>query len=291
MSVRRNTLLLFSKLPEEGLVKTRLSTLKDGMFSPATAAALYHRMLFDVAEIICCAFDRLEAEGSGDDAYELVISTAPVSNVERMRELFAASGTWPREMTFIGDAGATFDEHYDDAFGQCWARGADCILSMGADMPALTVDDVVDGFRALHRIDEGALAAEGAAAGGIVIAPDQEMGVSVIGWTRGTDFDHDGVFYNAEGLTVLPAYVRKAAERGLPAAYLRPVPDVDTMSDLVHTATLLEAICYCAPFDGNRAGYRTWEMLVDLGLNEVRIPPNDLRDPRSHLDVEQDAPV
>lgn len=276
MSGRKNVLLLFSKLPEPGLVKTRLTTLKDGMFSPETAAALYHRMLFDVAEIICCAFDRLEAEGDGSDAYELVISTAPVADVARMQELFEASGAWPRPIAFIGDEGATFDEHYDDAFRQCWERGADRILSMGADMPALTVDDVVDGFRALQRLD--------AAPGGIVLAPDQEMGVSVIGWTRETDFDHDGVFYNREGLTVLPAYVRKAAERGLPALYLRPVPDVDTMNDLVHTATLLEATSYCAPFDGNRPAYRTWEMLVDLGLNDVRIPPNDLHDPREHLD-------
>lgn len=37
----KNTLLLFSKLPEVGLVKTRLTVLKDGMFAPETAAALY----------------------------------------------------------------------------------------------------------------------------------------------------------------------------------------------------------------------------------------------------------
>lgn len=282
MRERRNTLLLFSKLPEPGLVKTRLTTLKDGMFDPETAAALYHRMLFDVVEIVCRAFDRLEAEGTNDDVtdvYELVISTAPVDNVARMEALFSEAGAWPRPLIFIGDTGATFDEHYNDAFRQAWERGTQCILSMGADMPALTVDDVVDGFHALHRLeDEGS-------AGGIVLAPDQELGVSIIGWTCDTDFDHTGVFYNQDGLTVLPAYVRKAAAAGLPAIYLRPVPDVDTMADLFHTATLLEATNYCAPFDGNTPGYRTWEMLVDLGLNEVRIPPNALHDPREHIDT------
>ncbi len=285
MRERSNILLLFSKLPEPGLVKTRLSTLKDGMFSPEVAAALYHRMLFDVVEVICCAFDRLEAEagdGAVRDRYELVISTAPVTNVGPMEKLFADAGTWPRPITFIGDEGATFDEHYDHAFSQCWQRGADLILSMGADMPALTVDDVVDGFHGLHQLEEG-----NGAGCGIVLAPDQELGVSVVGWTRQTDFDHKGVFYNQEGLTVLPAYVRKAAAAGLPARYLRPVPDVDTMADLMHTATLLEATNYCAPFDGNCPGYRTWEALVDLGLNEVRIPPNPLHDPRSHIDGEE----
>ena len=32
MTTRNNTVLLFSKVPETGLVKTRLSILKDGMF-------------------------------------------------------------------------------------------------------------------------------------------------------------------------------------------------------------------------------------------------------------------
>ena len=143
--MRKNVLLLFSKLPEAGLVKTRLTTLKDGVFEPEVASALYHCMLFDVVEICMAAFDQLEAE---DDAYELVISTAPAADVERMRKLFADAGTWPRPITFIADAGPIFDAHYNDAFQQCWDDGADCILSMGADMPALTVADVKEIGRA-----------------------------------------------------------------------------------------------------------------------------------------------
>ena len=48
MRERRNTVLLFSKLPEAGKVKTRLTVLKDGVFQPDVASALYHCMLFDV---------------------------------------------------------------------------------------------------------------------------------------------------------------------------------------------------------------------------------------------------
>ena len=67
MRERKNTVLLFSKLPEVGLVKTRLTTLKDGWFEPEVASALYHCMLFDVVEIICAALaDLEEAEAKGD---------------------------------------------------------------------------------------------------------------------------------------------------------------------------------------------------------------------------------
>ena len=286
MRTRKNVLLLFSKVPEPGLVKTRLTTLKDGVFEPDVASGLYHCMLFDVVEICCAAMTRLEERAcavdpaTGEeirDVYEMSISTAPVGNLDKMRELFAVSGTWPRDIVFVADEGKSFDEHYNDAFQKAWDDGADTILSMGADMPALTVDDVVRGFEALQKLDVSDK-------GGIVLAPDQEMGVSIVGWPRKTEFDHSGVFYNQEGLTVLPAYIAKARRMGLPAIYLPPVPDVDTMADLMHNITVVEALNYCAPFDGNTPPWRTVDALKQMGWDEVRVMPNDLRDPREAID-------
>ena len=299
MRERKNVVLLFSKVPEVGLVKTRLTTLKDGIFTPETASVLYHCMLFDVVEIIMAALDDLDREAAlaiganqspeirdgavdeGDDVrdtYELVISTTPVPNVEAMRKLFADAGAWPRDFTVIADEGASFDEHYNHAFQQCWDRGADCILSMGADMPALTKADVRFGFEQLHRLD-------GVPGGGIVISPDQEMGVSVIGWTRETDFSHTGVFYNADGLTVLPAYIKYARAKGLPALWLPPIPDVDTMQDFFHNVTLVHALNYCADFDDICPPWRTANAFAEMGFEEIIVAPNDLRDPREHIDT------
>lgn len=291
MKQRKNSLVLFSKPPISGMVKTRLSVLKDGMMDPDDAAHLYHCMLFDVVEICCAAMKRMEDAQAAEhelmraagmepeyfDTYEMVISTTPEKNVAVMEKLFADAGEWPRELVFICDTGASFDEHYNDSFQQTWDRGADTILSMGADMPALTVMDVEYGFRALHEVYE-------LPNGGIVLSPDQAMGVSIIGWTRETDFDHTGVFYNPTGLTVLPAYIEKARNAGLPAKYLPAVPDVDTMMDLMHNITLVEALNYTAPFDGNVGPWRTAQYLEHLGWSEVRVPPNDLHDPREEID-------
>ena len=280
MRERKNTVLLFSKLPEVGLVKTRLTTLKDGWFEPEVASALYHCMLFDVVEIICAALADLEAadaEGDVHDTYELVISTAPARNLEPMRKLFEDAGTWPREIVFINDEGSDFDEHYNHAFQQAWDRGADCILSMGADMPALTKSDVKFGFEQLHKLD-------GLPNGGIVLAPDLEMGVSVVGWTRDTDFSHTGVFYNQTGLTVLPAYIEKARSSNLPVLWLPPIPDVDTMADFYHNVTLVEALCYCAEFDDVCPPWRTAQALEEIGFSHIYVAPNDLRDPRDEID-------
>lgn len=314
MRERKNIVLLFSKLPEAGLVKTRLSTLKDGIYSPEIAAHLFHCMLFDVVEIIMAAMDSLEAQpelaavrghaaGTQDardtsgnacdssndvrntsddvrDTYQLVISVAPEANLAKMEQLFADAGTWPRSLEFICDKGANFDEHYNDAFQQCWSMGADCILSMGADMPALTKRDIYFGFEQLHQLCDAVEFPRG----GIVLAPDQEMGVSVVGWTRNTDFNHSGVYYCQDGLTVLPAYINKAREAGLPALWLPPIPDVDTMSDLMHNVTLVNALAYCAKADDICPPWRTVQAFQELGLNDIYVMPNDLFDPRDHLD-------
>ena len=281
MRERKNTVLLFSKLPEVGLVKTRLSVLKDGLFPPETACELYECMLLDVVEIIGSALVDLQAEATSGgrdvhDTYELVISTTPAANAEPMRALFA-EGEWPVAPTVIVDEGASFDEHYNHSFEQCWERGSDCVLSMGADMPALTKADVKFGFKQLHRLCE-------MPGGGIVLAPDQEMGVSVVGWTRDTDFSHSGVFYNRDGLTVLPAYIKKAKSMGLPALWLPPIPDVDTMQDFVHNTTLVHALDYCAGFDDICPARRTADKLADLGFREIIVAPNNLFDPREHID-------
>ena len=261
-------------------MKTRLTTLKDGWFEPEVASVLYHCMLFDVVEIICAALADLEAadtKGDVHDTYELVISTAPARNLEPMRKLFEDAGTWPREIVFINDEGSNFDEHYNHAFQQAWDRGADCILSMGADMPALTKSDVKFGFEQLHKLCD-------LPNGGIVLAPDQEMGVSVVGWTRNTDFSHTGVFYNQTGLTVLPAYIEKARLGGLPVLWLPPIPDVDTMADFYHNVTLVEALCYCAEFDDICPPWRTAQALEEIGFSHIYVAPNDLRDPRDEID-------
>ena len=287
MRERKNVVLLFSKVPAVGLVKTRLTTLKDGIFTPETAAVLYHCMLFDVVEIIMAALDDLEAEQDRlleqgaeldvRDVYELVISTTPEPNAEVMRSLFEDAGTWPRDFEVIVDKGANFDEHYNHAFQQCWERGADCILSMGADMPALTKADVRFGFEQLHKLDA-------TPKGGIVLAPDQEMGVSVVGWTRATDFSHTGIFYNVDGLTVLPAYIKKAAERELPVLWLPPIPDIDTMADFHHNVTLVHALNYCAQFDDVCPPWRCAQAFDEMGYHDIIVLPNGLLDPRGHID-------
>ena len=105
MRERKNALVLFSKPPIPGLVKTRLTRLKDGIFEPEVASGLYHCMLFDVVEICCAAMTKMEQDSEAQvmalredgipedeivrDTFELIISTTPEKNVAVMEKLFS----------------------------------------------------------------------------------------------------------------------------------------------------------------------------------------------------------
>ena len=272
----KNAILLFSKLPQTGKVKTRLTPIKDGKLAPEHAAYLYHCMLFDVVETCCDAALDL-AKNCPQNTYDIIIS-APRPQGKEMEELFEASGKWPLNLHFIEDKGASFDEHYNNAFDQVWQMGYDTILSMGCDMPALSRPIVVEGFKRLQSL----LALK---SGGIVLSPDQQMGVSIVGWTKNTKFDHTGVFYNKDGLTVLPAYIQKAQAAGLPALYLPAVPDVDTMMDLYHSVTVVQALEYCGQFQNDlTVPHRSAQAMRWLGFKDIRVAPNDLFDNRQDID-------
>ncbi|MDR2493098.1 MAG: DUF2064 domain-containing protein [Coriobacteriales bacterium] len=283
----QHALLMFSKPPVPGLVKTRLTREKGGPFSPEDAAAFFHRSLFDVMELSIEAIGQLEAEDKAaheldadapSHTYDIFISTTPAENVAIMRKTFEDAGVWPREFTYLLDSGMTFDEHFDDAFKQVFAAGYDSVLSIGGDIPLLPREHVLNGFRWLQHF----LATSDK--GGVIQAPCQECGVSVIGWTKTTDIDHQGVYYNMTGRPALDAYVEKCSEKGIPLASMSPVADIDDMSDFAHAVTLARSARYSAQFQPQLYVPERFLAWVDWKGIRVGTPPNEDRDSREGID-------
>ena len=279
MRMRKNTLLLMSKLPEPGRVKTRLTTQAGGKLSPEAACALCNCRVFDVAEIAMTALDELDAAqeergkmlGSDSnetvrDTYEFVIATSPAESVPRMRRLFDVARTWNRCFEVIWDDGENYWESYDDAFEKCFDREADCILSVRGDLPSLTKEDVKLGFQKLHHLD-------GLAHGGIALAPDQGMSVSTVGLTRSADFSLQAAIVNQGIPWALPACIQEAAKRGLPVMWLPPIADVDTMDDLYHAAGLVQMLNCCAEYDDICPPWRTAAALYRMGFRDIVVRP------------------
>ena len=136
MAEKKQALLLFSKPPVPGMVKTRLTTEHDGFLSPAQAAEFFKRSLYDVSELAMHALMELQMENDAAVAadpsvdkvtYDFFVSTTPAENVELMKETYDAIGPWPMEIHYMTDKGATFDDHFDYAFKEIFAQGLSLI--------------------------------------------------------------------------------------------------------------------------------------------------------------------
>ncbi|MDR0346818.1 MAG: DUF2064 domain-containing protein [Coriobacteriales bacterium] len=278
MATRKHALLLFARPPIPGIVKTRLTKEKGGPFSREEAAEIFRRSMFDVAELCCLALHELEMENilerstdsTADElTYSFFISTTPAENVDAMRQTFEEIGQWPREFTYIVDEGTNYDEHLDSAFRQIFDEGFDSVLSVGADIPLLPREHVVNGMRWLQYF------LSTSEKGGIVQAPCQEVGISVIGWTRDTEIDHQGVYDDVNGRPALDAYVEKAQANEIPMASMMPVAGIDDVSDFAHATSLARAAQYSRQFQPDLYVPERFLAWVDWRGIRVGTPPSE----------------
>ena len=287
MSDRKHAVLLFSKAPLPGVVKTRLTEELGGIFTPDEAADFYRHCLLDVAEITYAAIAELAEAAAADatenggspDTYDLFVSTSPESNLEPLKAALDAGGPWPSEMHFMVDHGATFDEHFDDAFRQIFALGYASVVAIGGDLPQLPPNHIVQAFQWLDYFGSYS------EIGGFVQAPCQECGVSIVGYTNTTPMDSTGVYYNLDGIPALDAYVAKARERGVPVACLTQVADIDDVGDLAHAASYVRALGYSGAHQPGIHVPRYTLWWLDAHGIVISTPPNALHDPREMIDV------
>ncbi|MFR1167404.1 MAG: hypothetical protein ACLSDQ_07270 [Adlercreutzia equolifaciens] len=107
MTTKKHALLIFSKPPIPGMVKTRLTRERGGILSEQQAAEFFRRSLYDVSELCMHALIELQRENDArlaadPDAdavtYDFFVSTTPADNVQAMRETYDAIRPWPMEV-------------------------------------------------------------------------------------------------------------------------------------------------------------------------------------------------
>lgn len=197
-------LVLLTRWPEPGLVKTRLAAA----VGPAAACRLYRACVEDVWAALAEGGTRL---GRGWRR------TAAFTPPEREAEVRAWLGP---EALYAPQRGADLGQRLAAVFGDAFAQGAEAALAVGGDLPALAPSDLT---RAAARLAEA----------DAVLAPAGDGGYSLIGF-RAAAFRPDllaGVPWSDE--RTLSATLASLARAGLAAALLPPVPDVDDWADLV----------------------------------------------------------
>jgi glycosyltransferase A (GT-A) superfamily protein (DUF2064 family) len=276
MGKGKNALVLFTKYPEPGVTKTRLMTENGGSLTGEEAAALYKAMVLDTTETGVSALSVLK-NTNGGGSYDFFISSSPEPEMVRVKSLFQSE--FPDAgIGYVVDRGVNFDEHFNDCFRQLFDKGYDRVVCIGGDLPSITPDLLVKAFTYLDELEKPS------GNGAMVLAPCQAAGVSLVGVTRSSDMDFNGVFYNMDGVPALDALVNIAGMRDIPLALLESLFDVDFMEDLGHTISVVNAMALASAHQKDMVfPRRTHEAIRRLGLS-TSTPPNTSHDPRSRLD-------
>jgi glycosyltransferase A (GT-A) superfamily protein (DUF2064 family) len=278
MTQQKHALSLFTKSPQPGITKTRLTERLGGPLTDAEAAQFYRVTLLDVADAIRAALQICRQKGSEGQSYDFVVSGTPESEIPRLQELFRAEFPDAATIRYIIDRGRTFDEHFNDHYQQLFAQGYRSVVCVGGDLPTVAPEFLHRAFQWLAWLDAGS------EQGGMVIAPCQAAGVSLVGLTADADMDFTGVFYNQRGTSALEAIVSIAKARGVPTTMLEALPDVDNTEDLAHTIAVLKAMAYAMTYQtGIFLPRRTLAWIQENRL-VVTTPPNTEHDPRGEID-------
>jgi glycosyltransferase A (GT-A) superfamily protein (DUF2064 family) len=276
MSAQKHAFMFFTKAPTPGVTKTRLTSAKGGFLTPQEATDLYRAVMLDVAEIGHAALEQLNAAAKGDK-YDFVVCSSPASDLDRVRRIFKETFPWP--IQYITDHGKNFNEHFDDGFKQLWKLGYHSAVSIGGDLPSMPVSHIVRAFQWLAYFDSAY------ETGGIVFCPCQACGVSLVGLTETTPMDFDGVFYNPDGTPALDAITALSEARGIPAAALDPVSDIDNAEDLAHALSLARSHAYVSQFQPEIMAPKRFLAWADAAGIVVSTPPNADHDPREAIDA------
>jgi glycosyltransferase A (GT-A) superfamily protein (DUF2064 family) len=272
--------VVFTKVPEAGQVKTRLTIDRGGIFTAEEAKMFYEASLLDVidhciASNCCDVYICYNQGGDADYLKQLVLTLSTPQTIK---------GIFP-------DEGGPFDHAMQYAADYILRNGeagrlADAVFIVGGDMPCLQPAHLQQAVQKLEILAATEKALECAKlckdrrsdiGSAIIESADQAGGFNIIGYTCATPFRFEGVFYNQEGMTALDAVARKALEGNIPISLIEMVPDIDLPEDLGGLIPVMNTLQLAKRYDDTVIlPMRTIRILQKMGLESVAFPKDTI---------------
>lgn len=253
-----SAVVVFSKVPETGVSKTRLMEENGGILTPEEARDFYAACVMDVME--SC----LQAKNYLREPFDLLVCYNQDGSLEEFQNMVEAELPHYPAPQFFADKGGTFDDKMQYALDYCLNKGYERVVIVGGDLPTLQPQIVADSIRLLDQIRSSN--------GALVTAPCQEGGFSLVGVVRGTPFSFDQVFYNAQGITASDMLLNKAKEENIPLGILEQVPDVDIPVDIGGQLSVWLTLQYASQYQQVHAPRRVLNVVDKIGLSSYALP-------------------
>jgi len=247
------TIVIFVKAPEPGLVKTRLA--RSPYITESDAAKIAEGMLRDTIilsansgiDSICVGFFPSDKE----DYFRAIIDS--------LRDLINKSINFH----LFPQSGNDFDERFESIVKKVLNYGFDQMVILGADLPYMDPKLINLAFSELSAKD---------CVRKIVIGPAREGGIYLVGITE--DFDPEWFTkYNLfRGGIELSQFGMLCKENNIDIALLPPLTDIDIEEDLVSMISFIEVMSYSSNLAHYHFPYFTSHVLKKLKLSVEQLP-------------------
>jgi glycosyltransferase A (GT-A) superfamily protein (DUF2064 family) len=240
-------IIIFSKAPIPGLVKTRLT--EDTCLNEKDTAIIAEAMLKDTIKL-----------ASESSANKIIIGFYPEEGLKKFEEVVEkvrSDGFLDKNVLYFLQHGSNFDERFGFVINEAFENGIDILIVLGADLPFMDPNVIKTTFEYLTtKIYEKP----------IVLGPSSGGGIYLVGVSK--DFNPEWFTEHQlfRGGVELSQFVLFCKEFKFKLLLLPPYGDVDIEEDLVSLITYIDALSVSKNSVGFHFPYYTAKILEDLGL-------------------------
>jgi len=243
----KNVVIIFSKVPLAGTVKTRL--IQNSSLDAEDAALLAEAMLKDTIV--------LSAESN---ASEIVIGFTPADereSVERIVREVVKERHLERPVTSLAQSGTSFDERFGSVVSAAFAMDSENLVILGGDLPYLPPDIITRAFSFLTEDRRN---------NSVVLGPAGEGGIYLVGITRHFDPEYFSRNQLFSGGVEISQFIRLCKNEGKVLKLLPAFTDVDIERDLVSLLLYIDAMKVAKEFEGFYFPSYTADAITQLRL-------------------------
>jgi glycosyltransferase A (GT-A) superfamily protein (DUF2064 family) len=249
----QKAVLIFTKVPIPGFVKTRLA--KDTSLSDKDVALIAEAMLKDTIVLSCKSdADRVELGFIPEDNF---------SKLESIIDSIKKDGYVTKSISYHLQEGSNFDEMFSSVVKKSFENNSDFLIVLGADLPYLGINIINYAFDQLSEANEKERMIMGPAGGG---------GIYLVGMTNSFDGNRFVEHSLFRGGVEISQFAKLCESEKIELILLPPFIDIDLEEDLVSLVSIINALEAAKTHKHLHFPKYTTEILRELGIFIDEIP-------------------